>query len=56
MKNENTIDEILIDLRQKITLSKGLLTSIDLKKLEKASKEVQTLREIDRIVNIKRTL
>lgn len=50
MSNENHINDILKNLRKNIKPSSGPLTSIDPKKLAKASKDVQTAKEVAEMV------
>ena len=55
MSNENHINDILKNLRKNIKPSSGPLTSIDPKKLAKASKDVQIAKEIAEMVERKST-
>lgn len=50
MSNENHINDILKNVRKNIKPSSGPLTSIDPKKLAKASKDVQIAKEIAEMV------
>ena len=50
MSNEDHINDILKNLRKNIKPSSGPLTSIDPKKLAKASKDVQIAKEIAEMV------
>ena len=50
MADENHINDILKNLRKNIKPSSGPLTSIDPKKLAKASKDVQIAKEIAEMV------
>ena len=53
MTTDDHINDILKDLRKVIKPSSGPLTSIDLKKLAKASKDVRVAKEIEELLNEK---